>query len=256
MSTRVLYEQPLNERIRNFLRLEFLFKQAAYYLNRTSEWDSRTTLSCILDISDIFSSTDLKAEVMKELERHCASLTRLEQNPAVDRSQLTNLLNEMDELIDKLHSISGQIAHNLKESEFLTTIQQRSSVPGGTCDFDLPVYHHWLQQPSKYRTNDLADWLRNFDTIAQAIQLILKLIRDSALLKPVTAKSGFFQKNLDPNLPCQLVRVALPAGVPYFAEMSGGRHRFTIRFLHFSTVNSRILQTDQDVNFELACCCI
>ncbi|RLA02937.1 MAG: cell division protein ZapD, partial [Gammaproteobacteria bacterium] len=29
----------MNERIRTFLRLEYLFKQASYHLPRESEWD-------------------------------------------------------------------------------------------------------------------------------------------------------------------------------------------------------------------------
>ena len=45
---KVLYEQPLNERIRSFLRLEYLFQQAAYHLSLQSEWDSRATLTCVL----------------------------------------------------------------------------------------------------------------------------------------------------------------------------------------------------------------
>jgi cell division protein ZapD len=253
---RIYYEQPLNERIRTFLRLEFLFQQAAYHLHRGNGWDSRATLSSILEILNIFGSIDLKAEVMKELERHSASLTRLERNPDVDRGQLEDLLNEMDLLIDSLHAISGQIAHDLKKSEFLTSIRQRSAIPGGTCDFDLPGYHYWLQLPARERTDNLSAWMGRFDIIARGITLILRLTRESALLKPNRAEAGFFQKHLDPNLPYQLVRVALPQGTPYYAEVSGGRHRFTIRFLQFSAADKRALQTDQDVDFELACCAI
>ena len=73
---KVLYEQPLNERIRTFLRLEYLFNQAAYHLKRGSEWDSRAILQCILEILAIFENTNLKSEVFKELERHSINLKR------------------------------------------------------------------------------------------------------------------------------------------------------------------------------------
>ena len=86
--------------------------------------------------------------------------------------------------------------------------------------------------------------------------MILSLTRDSAPLKLTLASGGVYQRTLDPNLPCQLVRIALPPGLPYFAELSGGRHRFTARFLQFSTDEKRAKQTDQDVEFELACCVI
>jgi cell division protein ZapD len=89
-----------------------------------------------------------------------------------------------------------------------------------------------LQQPAKERTDDLYRWLNSFDVIGQAIQFILKLTRESATFKPAIADDGVYQKTLDPNLPYQLVRIALPAGSPYFAELSGGGHRFTARFLN------------------------
>ena len=253
---KILYEQPLNERVRTFLRLEYLFKQAAHHLEVDSEWDSRATLTCILEILAIFGNTNLKSEVLKELERHSTNLRRLERNPGVDYSQLSSLLGNIEVHMDKMHRIDGQIARELKNSEFLASIRQRSAIPGGTCDFDLPAFHYWLQQPVRERTRDLALWLGNFDAIGQAIQLILSLTRNSTPLQPTLGAGGIYQRTLDPNLPCQMVRIALPQGRLYFAELSGGRHRFTARFLEFSTADVRARQTAQDVEFELACCVI
>ncbi|MGB5261229.1 MAG: cell division protein ZapD, partial [Gammaproteobacteria bacterium] len=144
----------------------------------------------------------------------------------------------------------------LKTSEFLISIRQRSSIPGGTCDFDLPAFHFWLQQPLRKRTQDLAGWLGNFDAIGQAIQLILSMTRDSTPLQPAIAEAGVYQQTLDPTMPYQLVRIELPASLPCFAELSGGRHRFTARFMEFSAADDRARQTDQDVEFDLACCVI
>ena len=256
VSKSILYEQPLNERVRTFLRLESLFKQAAHHVKRGTEWDSRATLSCILEMLTVFGNTNLKSEVLKELERHASNLKRLEKNPGIDHRQLTSLLESITERMDKLHRINGQIAGELKNSEFLTSIRQRGAIPGGTCDFDLPSYHYWLQQPARKRTDDLFRWLDTFDVIGQAIQLIIRLTRDSAELKPAIAESGVYQQTLDANLPFQLIRIALPATAPYYAELSGGRHRFTARFLEFSILEDRARQTSQDVKFELACCAI
>ncbi|MEN8205449.1 MAG: cell division protein ZapD [Pseudomonadota bacterium] len=253
---KVLYEQPLNERTRTFLRLEYLFKQASYHLPRESEWDSRATLTCILEILDIFGNTNLKSETLKELERHSASMKRHEQNPDIDHTQLSNLLSEISTRMEGMHQVNGQIANELKASEFLVSIRKRCAIPGGTCDFDLPAFHYWLKQPAKDRTRDLALWLGNFDAIGQAIQLILRLTRNSTAMQLTLASGGVYQRTLDPNRPCQLVRIALSPDLPYFAELSGGRHRFTARFMMFPTAAARAKQTDQDVEFELACCVI
>lgn len=256
VNQKTIYEQPLNERIRIFLRLEFLFAQAAHHLRGTSQWDSRSTLNSLLDILSIFGRTDLKTEVLKELERHASTLGRLQVNPDIDRGRLDQILKELESVTAKLHKSGGPIAADLKKNEFLGAIQQRAAIPGGTCDFDLPGYHFWLEQPVQNRTKDLADWLARFDAVAQAIHLILRLIRESTALKPVTAETGFFQKTLDPNHPCQLVRVAVSKDIPYHAEISGGRHRFTVRFLEASIQDGHIRQATDNINFELGCCLI
>ncbi len=252
----ITYEQPLNERMRTFLRLEFLFSQASQHLHDESEWGSRNTLNSLLDILSIFGRTELKTEVLKDLERHASTLARLKSNPEVDASRLQKTLSGLEKLGNKLHESSGPIAADLKENEFLSAIQQRMAIPGGTCDFDLPGYHYWLQQPAKQRTRDLASWLGRFETVAQAIQLIVKLVRESAAPKPITAEGGFFQKTMDANHPCQLVRVIVDRKAPYYAEISGGRHRFTVRFLEAPSQDGRVKQTMDNVDFKLECCII
>ena len=61
----VIYEQPLNERIRTFLRLEHLFDKEDHFLAHISEWDSRASLSLLLDIIDMLARSDIKTELIK-----------------------------------------------------------------------------------------------------------------------------------------------------------------------------------------------
>ena len=113
---RILYEQPLNERIRTFLRLEYLFKQAGHHLKGDSEWDSRATLTCILDILAIFGTTNLKTEVLKELARNSTTLLRLEPNPDLDYSQLSSLQGVIKAPTDQMKRIDRPIARERKKS--------------------------------------------------------------------------------------------------------------------------------------------
>jgi len=256
VSSQIIYEQPLNERTRAFLRLEFLFNWARYHLEQPSLWDSRAALASILDILSILSRTDLKSELIKELERHAAKLSRLELNPDVDKQRLENVLDELDSLIDNLHTPNGQLAKDLKHSDFLVSIQQRGAIPGGTCDFDLPAFHYWLQSPADIRQRDLGNWFANFETVAKSIRLILQLTRESSRPQKELATGGLFQRNLDPAIPYQLVRVALPDSSPYYAVISGGRHRFTVRLLKQNSYQERAVQTTEDVEFHLSCCVV
>jgi cell division FtsZ-interacting protein ZapD len=45
------------------------------------------------------------------------------------------------------------------KSDLFQTISQRSSIPGGTCSFDLPSYHYWLEQEKQRQDEDLNMWI-------------------------------------------------------------------------------------------------
>ena len=53
-----------------------------------------------------------------------------------------------------------------------------------------------------------------------------------------------------------MIRVALSRDFSLYPEISAGKQRFAIRFLHPGGTNSRPSQTDEDVEFDLLCCVI
>ena len=84
----ICYEQPLHERVRTFLRLEFLFNAARHGLDGDTHWDSRAVIARMLEILSLLGRGDIRTEVIKELERHGAMLNRLVSNPGVDEGRL------------------------------------------------------------------------------------------------------------------------------------------------------------------------
>lgn len=249
----VTYEQPLNERVRTLLRLEFLFRQTRYSLSGHTEWDSRAALAGIIDILTVIARGDIKTEFIKEIDRQLGALARLDQTPGVDRGKLESVLHDLEGLSDRLLAHSGQIGQELKQNDFISGIRQRMSITGGTCDFDLPTYHYWLQQPVEIRVRDLERWFKEFEAIHLATNLTLRLIRESSLPTQEVATGGFYQRTLGSNIPCQLLRVTVPKKLPYFPEISGGKHRFTVRFMA-PNIEQRPTQAPEDVEFQLTCC--
>ncbi len=255
MSDLIIYEHPLNERIRTFLRLEHLFERMAFHQPSTSVWSSRAAVDSLLDIISIFSRGDLKTELMKELERQTAKLASIWQRPGVDIQTLGRVLDNLEKATERLHRLRGQVGQQLRENEFLKTITQRSSIPGGSCVFDLPHYHFWLQQPTADRQRHLQEWVTDLEPIRDATVLVLGLIRGSTTATMETGEQGFFQRTLDSQSPAQLIRVGLDAKLPLFAEVSGGKHRFNIRFIEAMNWE-RPTQTRDDIRFSLTCCVI
>jgi cell division protein ZapD len=250
----IIFEQPLNERIRTFLRLEFLFKRVDSALTGLSEMDHRDALDAMLSMLSVFERSDLKQELMKEIERLISNLSALENAPGVDRSALEALLADLDQSLDALHIQKSGIGQALRENDFLYGIRQRSSIPGGTCDFDLPAYHFWLQHTApEQRTEQCFTWLKEFHSVRNAVEMSLRLIRGSVGFREETAEDGFFQRSLDTSQPYQLIRVQIPNTVSYFPEVSGGKHRFTVRFMEFD-IKQRPQQAREQISFRLSCC--
>ncbi len=252
MQAYIVYEHPLNERIRTMLRLELLFRRATHFLKGQSVWDSRIFIDTLLDILDIFSRGDLKTELLKELERSTANLKGLLQNPNVNHERLGTILRALEHLIENLHGLTTQPGQSLRDDSFITSIRKRSSIPGGTCDFDLPIYHRWLEQDWGIREQEQKRWFSSLDAVRQAVELLLKMLRNSAEPRTLSTDNGSYQQQLESNLPYHMIRVLLPRTSPYYAEISGSKHRFSLRFLEHGESKAQL--AENTVNFRLACC--
>lgn len=248
------YEQPLSERMRTFLRLEFLYQQMLYNSDREADWATRATISTLLEFLAILSRGDVRNEVHKELDHQIASLERFQSHANVDGGRLEALMHNLSTSRNEVSKIGTGFLQPLKDSQFLNAIKNRSAIPGGTCEFDLPEYSHWLRQPIKRRQQDMARWISSVRPLCDAVSETLWLIRESAQLSDELAIKGMFQHNMQKDRNCRLLRVNLASGSPLFPEISGSQHRFTVRFLEWSTVEHRAIQTSQNVPFQLSVC--
>lgn len=248
------YEQPLTERMRTFMRLEFLYQQLLYNTEGESGWATRAAVSSLLDIVAILSRGDVRSDVLKELDQRIDGLQKFQSQPEVDKARLKSLVANLETSRQDLQHIGNHFLQPLKDNEFLSAIKHRSSIPGGTCEFDLPEYSHWLRQSYSRRQQDFMQWMGLVRPICDSVVELLWLIRE--IVPPVEhrAVNGMFQHSVPKSAACQLLRVILPAGSTLFPEISGSHQRFTIRFLEWSGVEKRAVQTDRDVDFSLSVC--
>jgi cell division protein ZapD len=220
-----------------------------------SVWDSRATITQILDIMSIMSRIDLRSELVKELERQTSALLAISSRPGVDPSILEDTLKKLETYTQNLRSAQSHSANELNNLELLKLIRQRDSIPGGSCDFDIPIYHFWLKQQPEQRIDILESWLGLLDHYRLAIGVILSLLRESAINTPIVAEQGFYQQSLDTSVPFQLIRVIVPSDAEYYAEMSGGKHRFSVRFM-MPVIGGRPIPCPTDIEFQLSCCAL
>ena len=254
-ATRVIaYEQPLNERMRNFLRLDFLYQQAVHHHTQSDPWSTRAAVSALLEILAITQRGDVRSEVLKELERQMGQLAAFNARPGVDAARLRVLLTKLHRMREELSSVGALFMQKLRDSEFLNSIKHRSTIPGGTCEFDLPDYTHWLNQPDEVRGADFAHWLAVIRPLGDSVSELLWMTREQGKSQAEVATNGIFHVTLERGVPVQLIRIALPYGTEIYPEISGSHYRVSIRFLVWQDAETHPLQTTEDVPFTLSLC--
>ena len=247
------YEFPTNERIRTLLRLEDLYDRALYYSGKEHSQDHHTALLGLFEIMEVAGRADLKSDLLQELERQRQTLLALRSNPAVSEQLLEKILSEIDAAHGDLLGMPGKLGQHLRDNDWLMGIKQRVNIPGGTCEFDLPSYHYWRQQPCTERQADLQRWLAPMLPIMQGLEIVLRLLRDSRKTSSCVAQNGFFQQ-MSGGKTVQLLRISLAPDVAAIPELSANRYAINIRFIQPATTGDRTRPVTGDIPFMIGYC--
>jgi cell division protein ZapD len=250
----LVFEQPLNERMRTFLRLDFLYSQALYQNEVASQWGSRAAMSSLIDILAITTRGDVRSDALKELEGQLATFNQFQSKPGVDTQRLKTLMANLQRLRADLMTAGSTFLQPLRDSEFLNAIKHRTAIPGGTCEFDLPDYYFWLTQPDDARMRTFGQWLGLLRPLCDAIAELLWLTRQNGRTRQEVARAGTFTITFDRETPLQLLQITLPADAGLYPEISGSHHRCNVRFLTWNGLATRPTQVESDVPFTLTCC--
>jgi len=249
----VLYEYPFNESIRTMLRLEHLFQRLGQLMSREAAVDHHFALATVFEIMDVASRADLKSDLLKELERHRAALQGFRGNPQISEAALDDVIGRIDHAFEGLHRLAGKAGHALTTNDWLMSVRSRIGIPGGTCQFDLPSYHAWQQHPAERRRADLVRWTACLAPLAEALHLLLGLLRDSGSAQRVVAAGGQFQQSLPAGRSYHLMRVRLEDGCPLVPEISGHRLMAMVRLMQ-PEADGRLKPSSADTEFELTLC--
>jgi cell division protein ZapD len=248
----ITYEYPLNERIRTLLRLEDLYDRVHFFLGNASPHEHHACLTGMFEIIEVASRADLKSDLLQELDRQRTFLDALRNNPAISEEKLNGVLREIDSAFANLHATSGKTGQALRENEWLMAIKQRIGIPGGTNEFDLPSYHHWLNHPAERRRADLETWSKPLLPIYAALSIVLRVLRESGRTVSLIAFQGVYQQT-PAEKPAQMLRLGLENELPCVPEISANKYALNVRFLLPEGVQKTRVY-EHDVPFELAFC--
>lgn len=249
------YEQPLNEKIRLFMRLELLVNRFQYQiLDNPKPENTVAALHLLLDLYNISARLDVKSEILKEIDRMGQAARLLLRHEEADVDALDGVLDKLNYHSDILYQQRGQLGQHLKNHVFFNNLRQRSSLPGGINGFDIPLFNYWQEQPVEVRLESLNEWAAPYITANAAAHDILDMIRGFGMRSSEVAKDGFFQSTLEGRRPYQMLRVELPSDAACYPEISAGKQRFTLRFVDADMMADRGKQVKQTVDFTLVLC--
>ena len=248
----ISYEYPLSERIRTLLRLEDLYERALYFIAKTEPQEHHVALLCMFEILEVAGRADLKSDLLQELERQKQSLESLRDNPDISQEALDNILWEIDRTSSRLFQMSGKVGQELRENEWLMSIKQRTNIPGGVCEFDVPSYHYWLHLSPEQHRHDLEGWLAPFLPIRDGIAIVLRLLRESGKGSTQTAVQGVYQQMMAGRI-AQMLRIRLKLDHQCVPEISANKYALNIRFTTQES-GQRPKVYEADVDFELTFC--
>lgn len=248
----ISYDYPLNERVRTLLRLEDLFAKAEFFASQSETQDHHAALLSLFEILEVSCRADLKSDLLQELERQKHVLEALRNNPAISQEALDSILTDISQTAAKLHELSGKLGQHVRDNEWLMSIKQRTTIPGGVCEFDLPSYHFWLSQDAETRRIALHEWLAPLQPVHRGLQLVLNLLRDSGKTTRQVAQQGAFQQMLAGRV-AQLIRITLSSEIPCFPEISANKYAINIRFTTLGGTQ-KPRACDLSVEFDLTLC--
>jgi cell division protein ZapD len=249
----ILYEYPFNERIRTYLRLEHLFERLGVLVARDFALDHHFALTTIFEIMDVAARADLKSEVLKDIERQKQSLNSFRGNPAVAETVLDEVIAQLDNCFSALSSLPGKAGQSLTENDWLMSLRSRVGIPGGTCEFDLPAYYAWQHLEPEQRRADILRWTSVLAPLADSIQMLLKMLRDSGVPQKVMSQGKQYQQNLPQGRSFQLLRLRMDERQGLIPEISANRLMVSVRLVCHPADGKQTAATE-DAAFELTLC--
>ncbi|TKB53715.1 cell division protein ZapD [Ferrimonas aestuarii] len=244
MSQSNLFEHPLNERTRLYLRVEQLTQQLRRAVASGDRQCHLDAFRPLFDLAELLDRSDLKQDLLKQVELSSAQLKKWQSLPGVDQQQLQQLIDRLGEHCQQLHQMDKP-GQTLKQDRFLCQVKQRLNAIGGLVGFDLPRLQHWLYQPEPKRRQQLEQWLGALAPMPEVIGQQLQLIRECSPWQGQLAKQGQFLHN-DPNS-LALLRIRLDTLHGVYPVVSGHRSRFSINMM-----NDNASTECRDIPFEMA----
>ena len=252
MNQHIIYEQPVTENVRNFLKCEYLYEKYSFAIAQEDIWNIRSSVSTLLEISDFVLRINLKIELLKELEKLKIYVKTLKENNLIDILKYDNYLKEINICLSNLNEIEINPSKSIVDNDFLMQIKNKLHIPGGDNFFDMPAYLNFLSSNKNIIVNSINFWYLPFKYLFISSKLILDIKRRNSIFKNYTSNQSFFEKKIDSNTKIDLVRIKLEKSINIFPDISLNRQNINIIFKTSYGDNILSKPIDENIDFEIS----
>ena len=243
-----LYEEPVQEKIRKFIKIEFLLNKIYYFKSKDNKSENYIALLALCELYEILLRSDIKSELIREIETQNTYLQKIKEIPQADGSKLNSVLEKQNQLLKLIYAIEINYLDHLEHDIFFKTVLKNcfTQLQPASVDF-------WLSRDILNRETQIDRWLEPLMFIKRSIDFILEVIRKSGKFEDRMAEKGFFIEKLDPKKNILLIRVTLTSDLYYYPQISVGKQRLTIMFMTKDDKNN-LVPHQEDLNFILTTC--
>ena len=243
-----IYEEPVQEKIRKFIKLEFLFNKLFYFKHKENKNDNYIALLALCELYEILSRSDIKSELIREIENQNHYFKKIKEIPEANSEKLSSILEKQKVLLQLIHGIESNYLEYLENDILFKTIAKNSINPLQPTSVEF-----WLSRDIVLRENQINLWTEPLLFIKKSVDFILEVIRKSGRFEDKLAEKGFFIEKLDPKKNILLIRITLTSDLYYYPQISVGKQRLNIMFMSKDDKNN-LISHKEDVAFILTTC--
>jgi cell division protein ZapD len=243
-----LYEEPVQEKIRKFIKIEFLLNKIYYFKGKDDKSENYIALLALCELYEILSRSDIKSELIREIETQNSYFQSIKEMPQADSSKLNSVLEKQNILLKLIYSNEVNYLDHLGRDILFKTILKNyfTQLQPASIDF-------WLSRDILIRETQIDLWLEPLIFIKRSIDFILEVVRKSGRFEDRMAEKGFFIEKLNPKKNVLLIRVTLTSDLYYYPQISVGKQRLTIMFMTKDDKNN-LVPYQEDLSFILTTC--
>src|SRR6056300_1953731 len=158
-------EFPITEKIRKYLKLEYLFNQYDFFIKQKhNQYISNVIFNIIFKLNTNAARADIKVELINDLQR---IITKYKTH----EDEASNLKKSLE----KINSFSPFVLNNNK---MIQELRVRSESPQGINNIDFSKYKIWTElQNTKSRNLFFKNLFNDLYIINESLSFILKILR-------------------------------------------------------------------------------